>query len=185
MTQWPGKPVAAWHPATPELPSTVPSGRGIPKLVNPIDAGRRSSCGNSFKRRTDGNLIAHQDKRREQQCEGSYDPPGRRPPSRMAPRQGRLPPHGLRHSHKTSLEDGIPEIPGMRGLYSHASQIPPKPKLPRPKRHQALPVSLPQLSWGALRPTSGGSGGSSPGQTQRATGKTIEDRRPRWPDSWS
>ena len=44
-----------------------------------------------------------------------------------------LTPHGLRHSHKTWMaEDGIPEIlaeqrlghqvPGMRGLYAHASQ---------------------------------------------------------------
>jgi integrase len=44
-----------------------------------------------------------------------------------------LTPHGLRHGHKTwSSEDGIPEIlaeqrlghqvPGMRGLYAHASQ---------------------------------------------------------------
>ncbi|MGO9081049.1 MAG: tyrosine-type recombinase/integrase [Streptosporangiaceae bacterium] len=43
-----------------------------------------------------------------------------------------LTPHGLRHSHKTWMaEDGIPEIlaeqrlghevPGMRGLYAHAS----------------------------------------------------------------
>jgi integrase len=42
-----------------------------------------------------------------------------------------LTPHGLRHSHKTSSEDGIPEIlaeqrlghevPGMRGRYAHAS----------------------------------------------------------------
>jgi hypothetical protein len=42
-----------------------------------------------------------------------------------------LTPHGLRHSHKTSSEDGIPEIlaeqrlghevPSMRGLYAHAS----------------------------------------------------------------
>ena len=50
----------------------------------------------------------------------------------MAPRQARLTPHGLRHSHKTwMVEDGIPEIlselrlgheiPGMRGLYSHVS----------------------------------------------------------------
>jgi hypothetical protein len=44
-----------------------------------------------------------------------------------------LTPHGLRHSHKTWMaEDGIPEVlaeqrlghqvPGMRGLYAHASQ---------------------------------------------------------------
>ena len=44
-----------------------------------------------------------------------------------------LTPHGLRHGHKTWMaEDGIPEIlaeqrlghqvPGMRGLYAHASQ---------------------------------------------------------------
>ena len=44
-----------------------------------------------------------------------------------------LTPHGLRHSHKTWMaEDGIPEIlaeqrlghevPGMRGLYAHASE---------------------------------------------------------------
>ena len=43
-----------------------------------------------------------------------------------------LTPHGLRHSHKTWMEDGISgilqerrlghEVPGMRGLYTHVSQ---------------------------------------------------------------
>ena len=47
------------------------------------------------------------------------------------PIQPGLTTHGLRHSHKTTSEDGIPEIlaeqrlghqvPGMRGLYAHAS----------------------------------------------------------------
>jgi hypothetical protein len=42
-----------------------------------------------------------------------------------------LNPHGMRHGHKTSSEDGVPEIlaehrlghevPGMRGLYAHTS----------------------------------------------------------------
>jgi integrase len=133
MTQWPGKPVAAWHPAPPDAPFTVPSGRGLPKLVNPSDTGRCPSCSNSFKRRTDGNLIKHQDKKKENQCEGSYGPPAEDPPlAAWLPVKPGLTPHGLRHSHKTwMVEDGIPEIlselrlgheiPGMRGLYSHVS----------------------------------------------------------------
>ena len=50
----------------------------------------------------------------------------------LAPGQADLTPHGLRPSHKTWMtEDGLPEIlaeqrlghevPGMRGLYAHAS----------------------------------------------------------------
>ena len=52
---------------------------------------------------------------------------------RRLPVKDGLTPHGLRHSHKTwMVEDGIPEIlaeqrlghdvPGVRGLYAHASQ---------------------------------------------------------------
>lgn len=57
--------------------------------------------------------------------------PDDKPLSCWLPIRPGLTPHGLRHSHKTSSEDGIPEIlqalrlghtvPGMRGVYTHVS----------------------------------------------------------------
>jgi hypothetical protein len=81
--------------------------------------------------RLDGRIIAH--KTAADHCPGSGDPPGDVPLVCWLPVRDGLTPHGLRHSHKTWMaEDGIPEIlaeqrlghqvPGMRGLYAHASQ---------------------------------------------------------------
>jgi hypothetical protein len=82
--------------------------------------------------RLDGRIIAH--KTAADHCPGSGDPPaGDVPLACWLPVKDGLTPHGLRHSHKTWMaEDGIPEIlaeqrlghqvPGMRGLYAHASQ---------------------------------------------------------------
>jgi hypothetical protein len=133
---WPGLPVAAWPAALPDTPFEPPSGRGTPRLINTNDTGRCPACERSFKRRTDGGLIAHEASRQkaQEQCPGSLGPPAEDPAlSAWLPVKARLIPHGLRHSHKTwMVEDGIPEIlaelrlghevPGMRGLYSHVSQ---------------------------------------------------------------
>jgi Phage integrase family len=67
-------------------------------------------------------------------CPGSgLQPSDDAPLACWVPIKDGLTPHGLRHSHKTWMaEDGTPEIlaeqrlghdvPGMRGLYAHASQ---------------------------------------------------------------
>lgn len=128
---WPGLPLASWPAALPGTPFEFPSGRGTVRLINDHDTGRCPACGRSFRRRTDGGLIAHQ--AREGQCTGSFGPPAEDPAlAAWGPVRAGLTPHGLRHSHKTwMVEDGIPEIlgelrlghevPGMRGLYSHVS----------------------------------------------------------------
>ncbi len=90
-TVWPGVPVAMWPPAQPDAAQYVPP-RG--RGIQAIPAGTALAC--------------------------------------WLPVKSGLTPHGLRHSHKTWMaEDGIPEIlaeqrlghevPGMRGLYAHAS----------------------------------------------------------------
>ena len=82
--------------------------------------------------RLDGRIIAH--KNEPGHCPGSGEQPaGDTPLACWLPVKDGLTPHGLRHGHKTWMaEDGIPEIlaeqrlghqiPGMRGLYAHASQ---------------------------------------------------------------
>ena len=88
--------------------------------------------------RARGQAAARREDRRPQQRARSL--PGQRRAARrrhaaslLAAGQGRAHAHGLRHGHKTWMaEDGIPEIlaeqrlghqvPGMRGLYAHASQ---------------------------------------------------------------
>jgi hypothetical protein len=81
--------------------------------------------------RLDGRTVAH--KNAAGDCPGSGEQPASDAPlACWLPVKDGLTPHGLRHSHKTSFEDSIPEIlaeqrlgpqvPGMRGLYAHASQ---------------------------------------------------------------
>jgi integrase len=131
-TAWPGIPVASWPPAVPGKPFTPPSGRGTPRLISADDTGRCPSCGCAIRLRLDGRIIAH--KTVAGHCPGSGEPPAADAPlACWLPVKSELTPHGLRHSHKTWMaEDGIPEIlaeqrlghqvPGMRGLYAHASQ---------------------------------------------------------------
>ena len=131
-TAWPGTPVASWPPAVPGKPFTPPSVRGTPRLIGTENIGRCPSCGYAVRLRLDGRIIAH--KTAVGHCPGSGEPPADGAPlACWLPVKAGLTPHGLRHSHKTWMaEDGIPEIlaeqrlghqvPGMRGLYAHASQ---------------------------------------------------------------
>ena len=131
-TAWPGIPVASWPPAVPGQRFAPPSGRGTPRLIGTENTGRCPSCGYAVRLRLDGRIIAH--KTAADHCPGSGETPADEAPlACWLPAKDGLTPHGLRHSHKTwMVEDGIPEIlaehrlghqvPGMRGLYAHASQ---------------------------------------------------------------
>ena len=131
-TAWPGTPAAAWPPAVPGKPFAPPSGRGTQRLTSTGDTGRCPSCGHAVRLRLDGRIIAHNNE--PGHCPGSGEQPaGDAPLACWLPVKDGLTPHGLRHGHKTWMaEDGIPEIlaeqrlghqvPGMRGLYAHASQ---------------------------------------------------------------
>ena len=128
---WPGTPAAAWPPAVPGKPFDPPSGRGTQRLISTGDTGRCPSCGHAVRLRLDGRIIAY--KNQPGHCPGSGEQPADDVPlACWLPVKDGLTPHGLRHSHKTWMtEDGIPEIlaeqrlghqiPGMRGLYAHAS----------------------------------------------------------------
>ena len=130
-TAWPGSPAASWPPTVPGKRFTPPSGRGTPRLVSTGGTGRCPSCGRAVKLRLDGKVVTH--KTMDKHCPGSgQQPSGDAPLACWLPVKDGLTPHGLRHSHKTWMaEDGIPEIlaeqrlghdvPGMRGLYAHAS----------------------------------------------------------------
>ena len=129
---WPGTPTAAWPPAMPGKPFAPPSGRGTHRLISTEDTGRCPSCGHAVRLRLDGRTVAHPNE--PGHCPGSGEQPaGDAPLACWLPVKDGLTPHGLRHGHKTWMaEDGIPEIlaeqrlghqiPGMRGLYAHASQ---------------------------------------------------------------
>ena len=131
-TAWPGIPLASWPPAITGKPFTSPAGRGTSRLTAADGTGRCVACGRAVRLRLDGNTIAH--KTDDGHCAGSGEQPAKNPPlASWLPVKHGLTPHGLRHSHKTWMaEDGIPEIlaeqrlghqvPGMRGLYAHASQ---------------------------------------------------------------
>jgi hypothetical protein len=130
-TAWPGTPVASWSPAPSGKLFTSPSGRGVRHLVSTGGTGHCSSCGRAVKLCLDGTTVTHETK--DQRCPGSRKPPANDAPlACWLPVWDGLTPHGLRHSHKTWMaEAGIPEIlaeqrlghnvPGMRGLYAHAS----------------------------------------------------------------
>ena len=102
-TVWPGIPIAAWPPAQPDTG---------------IEAGTEADQHTDFTQpRGRGILTIPEDT----------------PLACWLPLKPGLTPHGLRHSHKTwKAEDGTPEIlaeqrlghevPGMRGLYAHASE---------------------------------------------------------------
>jgi integrase len=129
---WPGTPVAKWPAALPGQPYTVPTGRGIARLVSTKDTGRCcSACNRSVPLRQDGHVIVH--KVGIDPCVGSRELPATDAPlACWLPLKRKITPHGLRHSLKTWMaEDGIPEVlaeqrlghevPGIRGLYVHVS----------------------------------------------------------------
>jgi Phage integrase family len=103
-------------------------------IMTSWNQGPRSSTGSgqSVRLRLDGKTVIH--KTKDEHCPGSGQQPSADAPlACWLPVKDGLTPHGLRHSHKTWMaEDGIPEIlaeqrlghevPGMRGLYAHASQ---------------------------------------------------------------
>jgi hypothetical protein len=131
-TAWPGRPVASWPPTVPGKLFTPPSVRGTPHLVSTDGTGHCPSCGRAVKLRLDGKTVTHETG--DQHCPGSGQQPSDDTPlACWLPVKDGLTPHGLRHGHKTWMaEGGIPEIlaeqrlghdvPGMRGLYAHASQ---------------------------------------------------------------
>ena len=131
-TAWPGIPVASWPPAEPGKAFAPPSGRGTPNLIGTGGTGHCPSCGRTVRLRLDGQTVAHNTDAGH--CPGSREQPADAAPlACWLPAKNGLTPHGLRHSLKTWMaEDGIPEIlaeqrlghqvPGMRGLYAHASQ---------------------------------------------------------------
>ena len=116
----------------PGKPFVPPSGRGSRRLISTDNSGRCQACRHSVRLRLDGRTVAHKDGAGD--CPGSGEQPAEDAPlACWLPVKDGLTPHGLRHSHKTWMaEDGIPEIlaeqrlghqvPGMRGLYAHASQ---------------------------------------------------------------
>ena len=131
-TTWPGRPVTAWPPAEPGQPFAAPAGRGVARLISTESKGRCPCCGHAILLRRDGRLISHTTD--TERCPGIEQQPAEDAPLVCwLPVRSGLTRHDLRHSHKTWMaEDGIPEIlaeqrlghevPGMRGLYTHASE---------------------------------------------------------------
>lgn len=131
MSQWPGLVVPPWPPAVEGEEFIPPARRGAPRLVSGAGRGRCPVCELSLPVRHDGAVINHPTKAAE--CAGSGKPPAEDPPlACWTPLVRGLTPHGLRHGHRTWLdEDGLPEViksdrlghrvPGIRGVYSHIS----------------------------------------------------------------
>lgn len=131
MSHWPGLPAAPWPAAVPGEEFAVPARRGTPQLVSAPGRGRCQVCELSLPVRLDGTLINHPTAAGE--CGGSGEQPAEDPPlASWLPLVKGLTPHGLRHGHRTWMdEDGIPEVlksdrmghrvPGIRGVYSHIS----------------------------------------------------------------
>ena len=124
----PGRPLPPWPPATAGAEFQPPQGRGIRRLGSDDKHGRCPGCGRSISRRLDGTLARH--KVNGATCTGTGHQPGEQAiVSWRAVRAG-LTPHGLRHGHRTWLDDlGVQEIlksermgheiPGMAGVYGH------------------------------------------------------------------
>lgn len=128
---WPGRPLPPWPAAEPGREFTIPAGKGRPRLVSDADNGRCAHCKRTHRRRADGLLITH--KTPTGPCPGSGRPPAAdAAPANWIPIAHGLTPHGLRHSHRTWLEDAHihyflvaermgHEIPGMRGTHGHVT----------------------------------------------------------------
>jgi integrase len=131
LSSWPGVPVPPWPAAVEGEEFVPPMRRGVPRLVSRDGWGHCPHCGLSLQVRQDGAVINHPTSAAE--CPGSGKEPAEDPPlASWTPLVKGLTPHGLRHGHKTWMdEDGVPEIlkadrmghtvPGIRGVYSHVS----------------------------------------------------------------
>lgn len=131
LSQWPGMPMPPWPAAVPGEEFAIPARRGTPRLVSAEGWGHCPSCRQSLRLRLDGTVINHPTAAAE--CPGSGKQPAEDPPlASWLPLVKGLTPHGLRHGHRTWMdEDGIPEVlksdrmghrvPGIRGVYSHVS----------------------------------------------------------------
>jgi len=128
---YPGLPLPAWPAAEPSEMFVPPAGRGVTRFISDLRTGRCKICRRAFPRRLDGLVVAH--KADGNRCPGSGQEPG--PDLAVAswlPVSAGLTPHGLRHGHKTWMdEDQIADVlkserlgheePGMRGVYGHVS----------------------------------------------------------------
>jgi integrase len=146
----PGRPLPPWPSAAPGEDFQPPQGRGVRRLPSDGEHGRCTVCGRSSLLRLDGTLVRH--KIDGAACTGSgHRPSEQAVASWRAVRPG-LTPHGLRHSHRTWLDDlGVQEtlksermgheIPGMAGVYGHIM----------PQWRQRLRVQLQELWEASLR----------------------------------
>lgn len=124
----PGRPLPAWPPAAAGEEFRPPQGRGVRRLAPDGRHGRCPVCGRSGWLRLDGTLVRHRVDGAA--CPGTgHEPEEQAIASWRAVRPG-LTPHGLRHGHRTWLDDlGVQEtlksermghdVPGMAGVYGH------------------------------------------------------------------
>lgn len=102
-----------------------PVGRGVARMVSDSQTGRCPICRRAFVRRTDGAIVAH--KSGQMRCAGSGQAPGDDVvlASWLPVIQG-LTPHGLRHGHKTWMDEaGIADVLKAErlGASSHLARI--------------------------------------------------------------
>ncbi len=124
----PGRPLPPWPPATPAEMFKPPQGRGLRRLTADGKHGRCPACQRSVLLRSDGTLLRH--KLDGAPCAGTGHRPQETAIATWLPVRKGLTPHGLRHGHRTWLDDlGVQEtlksermghqMPGMAGIYGH------------------------------------------------------------------
>jgi hypothetical protein len=124
----PGRPVPPWPAAAAAEEFEPPRGRGVRRISADGKRGRCPACGRSGLLRSDGTLV--QLKVGDTVCPGTRQQPEDAAPASWLPVRRGLSPHGLRHGHKTWLDDlGVQEtlksermghdVPGMAGVYGH------------------------------------------------------------------
>jgi integrase len=128
---FPGTPLLPWPAAKPGEEFALPAGRGVTRLVSDPWTGRCLYCRRALPRRLDGTIIAH--KAGGDRCPGSGQEPGEDVVlASWLPVSRGLTPHGLRHGHRTWMDEArIADVlkfermgheePGMRGVYGHVS----------------------------------------------------------------
>lgn len=124
----PGRPLPPWPPVTPGKEFEPPQGKGVRRLTADGKHGRCPVCQRSGLLRMDGTLVRH--KLGDAVCAGTGRPPQETGIASWLPVRRGLTPHGLRHGHRTWLDDlGVQEMlksermghemPGMAGVYGH------------------------------------------------------------------